>query len=52
VEKEKQYQYKQNGKTFLAPCGNCVYLVDGLICPFVRCVKLNGWKVNRVDKKE
>lgn len=53
MEKEKSpYHYKKDGKIYTVPCGTCEYLVNGRICPFVRCVKLNGWKVTKVDEKK
>lgn len=42
---EPRYKAQLDGKPFVVPCGKCVYLIDQQVCPFVRCVKCEGWRV-------
>lgn len=33
-------------------CKDCVWLVDGRICPFLRCVEVFGWTSDKKRSEE
>ncbi|RKO63239.1 hypothetical protein Cdeb_00331 [Caldibacillus debilis GB1] len=33
-------------------CKNCVWFLQGNVCPFVRCVRSHGWTVDERSEKD
>jgi hypothetical protein len=50
VSKKIAYREKEAGRW--VPCSTCLFLINNQVCPFVRCVRIDGWAVSANVKLE
>lgn len=50
--KQVNYLYHEGKSVYIVPCGTCVYAIQGRVCAFPLCIRLNGWKGHKNDEQE